>query len=527
MAIPRIIHQMWKDDRVPRELQSGVASWKALNPGWEYRFWTDRSLLEFVSDWYPGVLPVYVGYRDAIRRSDAARYLLLDHFGGVYADLDTECLRPFEELVPENRVVLCHEPPSQWHVQASHGARPFVLFNGLMAGPPGHPFWRELVERLPACRHASGVLDATGPCFLTGVYLWSEHRDRVAVHPATLFSPRDWNGEPVSPYGEPRLPSLADHRWAGSWVRPRASEHLLKAKLALARAHLRERRSASLPSLDPAAAQAAVDREALERPPPRGENLAIMVLVRDAIAHLDGLVALLASLDHPTRKTKLVFVEGDSHDCSHERLQALAEAARPRYRAVVVERYQSGMRHRRSERHLPGLQRRLRGALAAARNHAIDAGLDETDDWALWLAPEVWKVQADLFQTLRATGARIVVPDCTLIPGGRSVDMSTFVQATPPSRESLALRTFDGVFQPEGRGKSRLYLDCLRHSDRIDLTSVGGNVLLVDASLHRGGLRFPEIPYRLHLDTEGFALLAGDLGIIPVGLPRVEVLRAP
>ena len=42
-------------------------------------------------------------------------------------------------------------------------------------------------------------------------------------------------------------------------------------------------------------------------------------------------------------------------------------------------------------------------------------------------------------------------------------------------------------------------------------------------SLHRGGLRFPEQPYRDLIETEGFGALAKDLGVVPVGLPRVEI----
>jgi hypothetical protein len=40
-------------------------------------------------------------------------------------------------------------------------------------------------------------------------------------------------------------------------------------------------------------------------------------------------------------------------------------------------------------------------------------------------------------------------------------------------------------------------------------------------------LRFPEIPYRDLLETEGFGALARDLGVIPIGLPRVEVRHVP
>ena len=52
-------------------------------------------------------------------------------------------------------------------------------------------------------------------------------------------------------------------------------------------------------------------------------------------------------------------------------------------------------------------------------------------------------------------------------------------------------------------------------------------MLLVDASLHRGGLVFPEEPYRDLVETEGFGVLAKDLGVVPVGLPRVEIFHVP
>jgi hypothetical protein len=59
------------------------------------------------------------------------------------------------------------------------------------------------------------------------------------------------------------------------------------------------------------------------------------------------------------------------------------------------------------------------------------------------------------------------------------------------------------------------------------MDSVGTTTLLVDACLHRGGLRFPEIPYKHLIETEAFGALARDLGIRAVGLPNVEVLHVP
>jgi hypothetical protein len=52
-------------------------------------------------------------------------------------------------------------------------------------------------------------------------------------------------------------------------------------------------------------------------------------------------------------------------------------------------------------------------------------------------------------------------------------------------------------------------------------------MLLVDAALHRGGLRFPELPYDNLIETEGLGALARDLGIEAIGLPKVEIMHVP
>jgi mannosyltransferase OCH1-like enzyme len=106
MPIPRIIHQMWRDEVLPVRWAAMCETWKRHHPGWEYRFWTDEMLRAFVAEHYSDFLEVYDGFGQPVMRSDAARYLLLEHFGGVYADLDMECLRNVEDLVAGKRLLL-------------------------------------------------------------------------------------------------------------------------------------------------------------------------------------------------------------------------------------------------------------------------------------------------------------------------------------------------------------------------------------------------------------------------------------
>ncbi|MCC6982799.1 MAG: glycosyl transferase [Bauldia sp.] len=526
--IPKIIHQTWKTDEVPAKFAGWVESWRRLNPGYEYRLWTDRMLLDFVAEKYPDFLPVYAAYPQPIMRADAGRYLLLHHFGGIYADLDTECLAPFDPIMDEDRVVLAHEPPTNWaqHNIASR-AFSFLLFNGLMASPAGHPFWVHLAGRMYDCRFAQGVLDATGPFLLTGAYNGFADKASVAVYPAQLFNPVDSNGIAAPDYAPNPVGTLASHYWEGTWFKKpprRRSQHRInwwRGKYFALRHHLSQGEI-----LDPAEERARVGPEVVASPSPAGGRVAILVPVRDAAQHIGRLRGMIEALDYPKELLKIVFCEGDSVDRSRALLEEAVGEMRPRYRDAVLLRYEVAAPAGGPERWKPHLQRRRRGNLARVRNHLIDGGLDASDDWALWIDVDLWAFPPRIVQRLLEEKARIVAPHCTVYPGGPTYDANSFI-AVPFDDEYILYRNMkDGLLQPEG-SLGKVCMDGLRHSERVYLDAVGGTMLLVDAGLHRGGLRFPEKPYRGHIETEGLGLLARDLGIRPVGLPRVEIHHVP
>lgn len=70
-------------------------------------------------------------FRSGIEKSDILRYLLLYHYGGVYADLDVECLRPFEPLLRRHSgkssfgCVFGAEP----HGHAQNQVRPHAMYS--------------------------------------------------------------------------------------------------------------------------------------------------------------------------------------------------------------------------------------------------------------------------------------------------------------------------------------------------------------------------------------------------------------
>jgi hypothetical protein len=483
-------------------------------------------LLELAAEYYPALFPVFCSYESGIKRADAGRYMLLHHFGGIYADLDSECVAPLSRFEPEDRVVLCHEPPSHWAAQIRYRCHPFLLFNGVMASPARHEFWRHVMDLLPRTQPAADVLDATGPALLTGAYLTYPSQQDVLVESCHLFCAEDDRGRRAAGYGAAEARPVARHYWAGTWTATRTPS---KFTMALRQAYYRSRhlltRGPILKAGDP---RIAVDSAALSRPLPNGRRVTILVPVRDAAVHVEPFMEQVRALDLPKDDIKLVFCEGDSRDGTWDRLNRVAARYRPEFRDIVLTRREVGIRIERSNRWAPKLQRARRAGIATVRNHLIDVGLDESDDWALWIDIDVWKFPPDIVQRLLEAKSRIVAPHCVKVPGGPTFDQNSFVARPlrPAYRNYKYLR--HGLFQPPRPPfEGRLHMDGFRHSSRVALDGVGGTMLLVDAGLHRGGLRFPELPYRDHIETEGFGLLARDLGVGAIGLPQVEILHVP
>jgi mannosyltransferase OCH1-like enzyme len=139
-----------------------------------------------VHDTYPRLWPLYRRYPEQIQRVDAARYMLLHHYGGVYADLDIECLRPFDDL-RRHRVVLPVTAPSGFS-------------NDLMMTEPGHPLFATLIERLEESLSRWGhwyvprhfrVLLTTGSLHLSLATKHSPGREDVHALSPALYSSQD------------------------------------------------------------------------------------------------------------------------------------------------------------------------------------------------------------------------------------------------------------------------------------------------------------------------------------------------
>jgi hypothetical protein len=232
--IPRVVHQSWRDAAVPDAVLGWRRSWLEQNPAWEVRLWTDEENRELIRRDYPWFLPIYDGYAEPIMRADAARCFVLHRHGGVYADLDCECLRPLGPLLERSGIVLGLEPEHYREMRfPGPGGLPLLVTNACMASVPGHPLWEHVAREFVRFRQAPDPLDATGPFLLTRACLCWPRRDEITLVPSSLLSPiaGDEPWDELDPAVREAIARRAFvvHHWMGSWWRgagPAADERV-------------------------------------------------------------------------------------------------------------------------------------------------------------------------------------------------------------------------------------------------------------------------------------------------------------
>lgn len=190
-----------------------------MNPDWEYILWTDEDLRNLIKNDYSWFLETYDGYPHHIQRVDAGRYFLMHKYGGVYADLDMQCLVPFDNLLQNANKEVTFGEENQ-----IHNDKKVRVGNALIISTPNSNFWNfvfeELYNRAPESHEdrLGTVFTTTGPTMIHEVV--QQHPEYVLVLDSQAFYPMPWH----KPDKESKLVSRNEyptswsvHHWKGTW----------------------------------------------------------------------------------------------------------------------------------------------------------------------------------------------------------------------------------------------------------------------------------------------------------------------
>jgi hypothetical protein len=114
--VPKIIYQTFKSDELSAHMFNNARSFIDLNPEYRYEFYDDIRMVDYVNNYdCSGFDFTNIDLRKAFNsiaipagKADLWRYLILYETGGVYVDIDAECIKPLRSIInPKDDIVTC------------------------------------------------------------------------------------------------------------------------------------------------------------------------------------------------------------------------------------------------------------------------------------------------------------------------------------------------------------------------------------------------------------------------------------
>jgi len=252
-------------------------------------------------------------------------------------------------------------------------------------------------------------------------------------------------------------------------------------------------------------------------------HVAILTPCKNASGMLDRYFALLDGLDYPKDHIHLHLLEGDSSDDTYARAQDALQQRQDVYGSVDLQKLDLGHEFgARADRARLSIQRQRRAGIATCRNHLLTSYLDTPAEFALFIDVDLMDIPADALRRCLSFSAPVMMANCLVPDGSRSFDLNAFLYTRPVSDLCAEYYVSDDIYQPP-MGFFRHYPAPDSSHEIEPLHSVGGTFLLVRRDVVEAGVIFPEEPYQLHIETEGFALMASDLGFGSFMLPQLHV----
>jgi Glycosyltransferase sugar-binding region containing DXD motif len=151
--IPPVVHFIWLGPKhFPPESVENVRTWIAQHPGWKVKLWTDRARIppcegmetvDVASFPFQRLRRAFDESENWGEKSDILRYEILLQEGGVYADHDANCLKPFDSLHQGYDFYCGLEAPHEAFV-----GRNITCGNGVIGARAGHPTVKRVIDTI-------------------------------------------------------------------------------------------------------------------------------------------------------------------------------------------------------------------------------------------------------------------------------------------------------------------------------------------------------------------------------------------
>ena len=144
-TIPKRIIQTGKSQNLPLLDRAGATNLRLLNPDFEYLFFDDAQVEEFVDSEFPHYRDVVDAFPARIQRYDLFRYLAVYRFGGFYFDTDMLLASPLDDLLQFGCVFPFEELGINRFLSRKYGMD-WEIGNYAFGASAGHPFLGAIIE---------------------------------------------------------------------------------------------------------------------------------------------------------------------------------------------------------------------------------------------------------------------------------------------------------------------------------------------------------------------------------------------
>ena len=226
--IPKIIHIMWIGTNEPPT--ECINSWWEMHPDWEHMYWDDEKVANFAFKNQQSIdLCKYMSGKVNIMR-----YEILRHFGGIFIDADSLCLKPLDDGN------FLHQNAFSCYINENLHRR---VANGYMGFSKNYPLLTELIDRISLIPDSdydskkNNSWQITGPEFLRKVI--EETGDNIHLYPSVTFCPVHHSGEIADNWRESEIYALqywnSTHRTEGSEEKRKALDDAISEFLKMYR----------------------------------------------------------------------------------------------------------------------------------------------------------------------------------------------------------------------------------------------------------------------------------------------------
>jgi len=219
--IPKIIIQTWKTDEVPDKYINDILSLKKYNNDFEFKFFTDKDIEQFLEKHYPEYYEIYKKLPIKIQKIDYFRYVAVYHYGGFYFDLDMTGFKSLSDLCKNSCIFpidshidyyMCEKNRYKNYCRSN---MKFLLGQYAFAAKPKHPFIKKIIDEInnnidvyikdsktEYGKTHDYVYKSTGPDFVTNVYMSYNDKNDITI----------LNHEKNQYFGD-----YAKHNYYGTW----------------------------------------------------------------------------------------------------------------------------------------------------------------------------------------------------------------------------------------------------------------------------------------------------------------------